>query len=454
MSKQNPVAAFRKSGKKTKIKFGVATLIYILFVLWLQSPVWFIGLFVIYDLYFTKWVKWAFWKKRYKKGEKHNVWLDWLDSIIFAIIVASVIRIFFIEAYLIPSSSMEKTLLVGDYLFVSKFAYGPKIPNRPLSVPLVHNQITLFGKTMKSYSDLIKNPYRRLAGLGRVKRNDIVVFNFPNGDTVVLGNPDPKIIDYHAQKRVIGKQFNEWLKINNLTLQSRPIDKKDHYVKRCVAIPGDSLEIRHGQLFINGEPAQEFPAQEYNYSVELKEALSPKIISKLNLSNEDRRSGYKSLPLTKKSYEELKNISSVTSITRNEFVAPDESNYFPFSKNYAWSMDNYGPLWIPKQGATVEINVDNLCLYQRIITAYECNTLEVKDNRIYINGEQTDKYTFKMDYYFMMGDNRHGSYDSRSWGFVPEDHVVGKPLMIWFSSDKDQSFPKSIRWNRLFNIIN
>ncbi|MDR0385914.1 MAG: signal peptidase I [Prevotellaceae bacterium] len=457
MSKQKPIAAFRNATKKVKIRYGIVSVIYILFIIWLRSPIWLLGLFVIFDLYFTKRVKWAFWKKRYKQGEKRNVWFEWLDALIFALIVATIVRTFFIEAYVIPTSSMEKSLLVGDYLFVSKVAYGPKVPNTPLSIPLVHNQISLLGKSFESYTEWITLPYKRLAGFGKVKRNNTVVFNFPNGDTIVKNHPE--IIDYHQIKRSMGeKQLDEWLKRNRYELAARPVDKKDHYVKRCVAIPGDSLQIIHSQLYINGKQAEDFPGQEYSYTVILKEQLSDKALSQLGLSAEDLRNagknqgvrGYSNLVLTQKACEALKASSSVISITKNESYGGD---CFPFSDNYPWTTDNYGPLLIPKKGVTVNIDTANICLYQRIIQAYEKNTLSINDGNIYINGVQSSTYTFKMDYYFMMGDNRHGSYDSRSWGFVPEDHIVGKPSFIWFSSDKDRKFPMNIRWKRMFNSI-
>jgi signal peptidase I len=455
--RQKPSDAFRNATKGVKIRYGITSIIYILFTIWLRNPVWFVGLLVIFDLYFTKWVKWAFWKKRYKEGEKRNHLLEWLDALIFALIVATIVRMFLIEAYVIPTSSMEKSLLVGDYLFVSKVAYGPKTPNTPISIPLVHNQIPLFGKTYESYSELIKLPNKRLAGFGRVKRNDVVVFNFPNGDTIIRDHPE--IIDYYLAKRSIGKQnFKQWLDRNRYEIVARPVDKKDNYVKRCVGIPGDSLQVKHGQLYINGKPAEDFPGQEYSYTVVLKEQLSDKALSQLGLSSEDLRNsgknqsvkGYSNLILTQKAYETLKASSSIVSITRNE---RHDGDCYPFSDNYPWTIDNYGPIWIPQKGATVNIDTENICLYQRIIQAYEQKTLEIKDGEIYVDGAQTSTYTFEMDYYFMMGDNRHGSYDSRAWGFVPEDHIVGKPSFIWFSSDKDKGFPMNIRWKRLFNAI-
>jgi signal peptidase I len=457
MLKQKLVGTFLNVPKKVKIKYGIASVIYIMFVIWLRNPVWLVGLVVIFDLYFTKRVKWAFWKKRYKPGERRNTLFEWLDALIFALIVATIVRTFFLEAYVIPSSSMEKSMLVGDYLFVSKVAYGPKVPNTPLSIPLIHNQISLSGNSYESYSKLIKLPYKRLLGFGKIKRNNTVVFNFPNGDTIVRNHPE--IIDYHQFKRSMGeKNLNEWMKRNDGELVARPVDKKDNYVKRCVAVPDDSLQIKHSQLYINGEPAKDFPGQEYSYTVVLKEQLSDKALLQLGLSAEDLRNagknqevrGYSNLVLTQKSYEALKSSPSVVSITKNEFYSDD---CFPFSDNYPWTIDNYGPIWIPKKGATVNINTENICLYQRIIQAYEKNSLAIKDGKIYINDIQTSTYTFKMDYYFMMGDNRHGSYDSRAWGFVPEDHIVGKPSFIWFSSDKDKSFPMNIRWKRMFNSI-
>jgi signal peptidase I len=457
MSKQKTIDAFRNATTGVKTRYFITSILYILFIIWLRSPVWLVGLFVIFDLYFTKHVKWAFWKKRYREGEKRNGLLEWIDALIFALIVATFIRMFFLEAYVIPTSSMEKSMLVGDYLFVSKVAYGPKVPNTPISFPLIHNQFSLFGKSFESYCEWIRLPYKRLAGFGKVKRNDAVVFNFPNGDTIVRNCPD--IIDYHQFKRQTGaNNISEWLWRNNYETVARPVDKKDNYVKRCVAIPGDSLQIKHSQLYINGQPAVDFPGQEYSYTVVLKDQLSDKSLSQLGLSHEDIQNsgknqnirGYSNLVLTQKAYEILKAAPSVVSIKRNEWY---NESCFPFSNNYPWSIDNYGPLWIPAKGATVNIDTVNICLYQRIIQAYEQNTLEIKSGKIYINGVQTTSYTFKMDYYFMMGDNRHGSYDSRSWGFVPEDHIVGKPLFIWFSSDKDRSFPMNIRWTRLFKAI-
>jgi signal peptidase I len=350
---------------------------------------------------------------------------------------------------------MEKSLLVGDYLFVSKVAYGPKMPNTPLALPLVHNRIGLFGTDMNSYLEILKYPYKRIAGFGRVERNDVVVFNFPNGDTIIKENPE--IYDYYAAKRGV-KDFDEWIKMNNYTIIARPVDKRDNYVKRCVALPNDSIEVRHCEVYVNGNRQIDIPGKEYKYRIASNAPISGDFLSqKLGLSKDDMAGSHNNtIPLTQKALETLKKLPSIVSVRMEEdSVYNDEDKYsiFPFSPNYPWTEDNFGPLWVPSKGATVTLTLDNLCLYRRIIAVYEENTLQVKDSTIYINGNPSNSYTFKMDYYFMMGDNRHNSADSRFWGFVPEDHVVGKASFIWFSSDKDKGLPKNIRWSRMFRGI-
>lgn len=446
----------RKNPRKNIVKCIVYSSIYLAWVVWMQNPWWLLGLPVIFDLYVSKKIRWAFWKQRCEKGKKRNIWLDWLDAAIFALIVATVVRTFFIEAYVIPSPSMEKSLLVGDYLFVSKVAYGPKMPNTPLSIPLVHNRIKIFGIDVNSYSQLISYPYKRLAGWGRVQRNDIVVFNFPHGDTVIRENPD--IYDYHMMKRG-NHDFDNWMKINNYTVIARPVDKRDNYVKRCVATPGDVLEIRHGDVFVNGEPQVEHDGREFKYRVTANAPISREfLIDRLGLSRDDMESSVNNtVPLTQRARETLERLPSVVEVRKEEdSIYNDEDRFaiFPFSPAYPWTEDNYGPLKIPAKGTTVALTAENLCLYRRIIAVYECNTLAVRNDSIYINGVFSTDYTFKMDYYFMMGDNRHNSADSRFWGFVPEDHIVGKPSFIWFSTDRDKRFPRNIRWNRIFRGIN
>ncbi len=366
-------------------KFTFWALLYILWVIWLGNYWWLIGLGVIFDIFITKKVHWNFWKKRYKEGEKHSAANEWLDAIIFAVIVVTFINIFFFQAFKIPSSSMEKTLYTGDHLFVSKLTYGPRVPQTPLTVPFTHNVI--FGK--ESYSTLIQNDYRRLKGLRNVRRGDIVVFGFPNGDTVLRKAPSE---DYYSLCRFYGKQKV----ISTLgPVVARPADKVDHYVKRCVAIPGDTLEIRDGLVWIDGVKQETYPGMQ---------------------------------------------------ISRNlEKVQNDYREIFPFSPDYTWTRDEFGPLWIPQKGATVDLTRENLPLYERIIRVYEHSSVE--------EALAAGSYTFKQDYYFMMGDNRHNSLDSRYWGFVPEDHIVGRPVVIWLSTDEGKKFPKNIRWGRFLKFV-
>ncbi|MCL1973627.1 MAG: signal peptidase I [Bacteroidetes bacterium] len=434
-------------------KFSFWAILYSLWVLWLGSYWWFFGLIVVFDLYITRKVKWAFWKKYYKAGEKRNVWLDWLDAIIFALIAATFIKMFFIEAYVIPTGSMERSLMTGDYLFVSKLKYGPKVPQTPLSIPLIHNVIPVIGG--ESYLTWIQNDYRRMKGYSKVKRNDIVVFNFPHGDTVLQRSPGE---DYHNKARLFGRSA---IIQKEGPVVSRPVDKRDNYVKRCVAVPGDTLEVRNGWVFVNGVAQEAFPGLQSTYEVITNGAsINERILDRLEVSLGDvyydpQLPGYPALPLTLENVKEVKKLPNVEEVRPLiDFYPPDFPDsplmLFPFKGDFKWTRDQFGPLWIPQAGNTVPIDTDNLPLYERIIGVYEGNKLEIIDGQIYINGAPADRYTFKMDYYFMMGDNRHNSLDSRYWGFVPEDHIVGTPSFVWFSTDSYKSFPKNIRWKRIF----
>ena len=366
-------------------KFIFWALLYVIWVIWLGNFWWLLGLGVIFDIFITKKVHWNFWKKRYKEGEKRSAANEWLDAVIFAVIVVSFINIFFFQAFKIPSSSMERTLYTGDHLFVSKLTYGPRLPQTPLTVPFTHNVI--FGK--ESYSTLIQKDYKRLKGFRNVRRGDIVVFGFPNGDTVLRKAPSE---DYYSLCRFYGKQKV----VSSLgPVIARPADKVDHYVKRCVAVPGDTLEIREGLVWIDGVKQETYPGMQ---------------------------------------------------ISRNiEKVQSDYREIFPFSPDYTWNRDEFGPLWIPAKGATVQLTRENLPLYERIIRVYEHSSVE--------EALAAGSYTFKQDYYFMMGDNRHNSLDSRYWGFVPEDHIVGRPVVIWLSTDEGKRFPKNIRWGRFLKFV-
>ena len=436
------------------MRFGFWAVLYVLWVIWLGNYWWLFGLIPIFDGHITKKVKWLFWKKEYKEGEKRNALLDWIDAIIFAVVVVTFINTFFFQAFKIPSSSMESSLYTGDHLFVSKLAYGPKLPQTPLTIPFTHNVIA--GK--ESYSELIQNDYKRLKGFGHVKRGDYVVFAFPHGDTVLVREP---AADYYTYVRTLGRDYA----INHYgPVKVRPSDKKDHYVKRCVAVAGDTLTIKDGQVYIGIQPQENWPGVQNSYMVVTDgKKINQKNLDKLGLNMRElwyypELPGYPEMPLTSEMLEKVKSYANVVSVTQNvDSYPPDypdsDLTIFPFSSDYKWTRDNFGPLWIPQKGATIELNVENLPLYQRIITSYEGNVLEVKDGQIYINGEQADSYTFKQDYYFMMGDNRHNSLDSRYWGFVPEDHIVGKPAVIWLSIDGNRKFPNNIRWRRFFKFV-
>ena len=435
-------------------RFGFWAVLYILWVIWLGNYWWLFGLVPIFDGHITRKVKWLFWKKDYKEGEKRNALLDWLDAVIFAVVVVTFINTFFFQAFKIPSSSMESSLYTGDHLFVSKLAYGPRMPQTPLTIPFTHNVIG----SKESYSTLIQSDYRRLKGFGSVKTGDYVVFGFPHGDTVLVQAPAE---DYYRLARMYGSQYV----IENFgPIKVRPSDKKDHYVKRCVASAGDTLEIRNGNVYVNSQAQEIWPGVQNSYTVITNgQKINPKNLEKLGINTAELMydpslPGYRAMPLTAKMLETVRTYSNVDTLMQNIDTYPADypDSYltiFPFTADYRWTRDNFGPLWIPSKGATVQLTTGNLPLYERIITSYEGHALEVKDGVIYIDGEEAHSYTFVQDYYFMMGDNRHNSLDSRYWGFVPEDHIVGKPALIWLSIDGNKKFPNNIRWRRFFKFV-
>ena len=437
-------------------RFSIWTILYLLWVIWFGKWWLIIGVAVIFDIFITKKVKWAFWKKKYKEGEKKNIWLEWLDAIIFAVVVATFLNVYFFASYMIPTGSMERTLMTGDRLFVSKLSYGPRIAHTPLTIPLTHNVVPVVGG--ESYLEWIKAPYRRLAGLSKVKRDDIVVFNWPHGDTVMTKD---RMGDYYESVRVHGREYTI---STNGPLIVRPYDKTDNYVKRCVAIAGDSLEIIDGVLYVNGSPQPFYEGRQRTYVVVTNGTqINSKILDGMGhgrntIYYDSTLPGYPVMPLNDKEVESISELGNVMDVHPNiEYYgdAPiaNSLRIFPFSGEYQWSCDNYGPLWIPQSGVTVSLTLENLPLYRRIITAYEGNTLEIKGKDIHINGEVSSEYTFKQNYYFMMGDNRHNSLDSRYWGFVPETHIIGTPAVVWFSSDPRGSFPRNIRWKRFFKFM-
>ena len=444
-------------------KWTKVTLVSIIYILWLvvwsRSPWMLVGLPVIFDLYITKFIPRLILGKNYQQRRASNKTfretISWIEAVLFAIIAASLIHIYVFQMYRIPSSSMEKTLMVGDYLCVSKAAYGPRMPMTPVAMPLVHNAMPL-APDKKSYSEAIKLPYKRLKGLGTLQRDDIVVFNFPAGDTAVMGQS----ISYYdilnsLQESYGDKQGREILN-KQFKVTYRPVDKREHYVKRCVGMPGDTIEIIHTELFVNGIRHDDAPGCQYNYTVRTNGTpFNRKTFEDLDISNDevfyDRNSAYV-MPLTAENVEIIRNMPNVTDVQRFEFTESSTS-IFPNDPSYEWTQDNFGPLWVPRRGATVTLTPQNLPLYARIIKNYEGNSLETDHaGNILVNGIPTTSYTFQMDYYFMMGDNRHNSADSRFWGFVPEDHIVGKPILIGWSTDKNKSFPRKIRLNRIFSV--
>ena len=417
-----------------------------------------------------------------QKIKKLSKTQEWVEAIIFAVVAATIIRMFFLEAYTIPTSSMEKSMLVGDYLFVSKIHYGVRIPNTPLSFPFAHNILPLT-KTTPSYSKLIQLPYYRYPALENIESNKLIVFNFPEGDTVVIAEPAMSFytiarsfaVQMAQSNGLTDKDYKKFydaarkylLQTEKITV--RPVDKRDNYIKRCIGIPGDTIQIIHRQVYVNGKPMPIPKYVQFDYIVKLQpdRYLSIEQIMSTGISREDARQsaqkaqyyGYPSnvllLPMTEEIKEKfLKKYGTILAepLQISEDTTWDYS-IFPHDPKYPWNKDNFWPIIVPKKGVTISLDTNNLCFYERIITAYEHNKLYVKNGIIYINDKPTNTYTFQMDYYFGMGDNRHNSYDSRFWGFIPEDHMVGKPVFVWLSLDKDYSlFDGKIRWNKLFRV--
>jgi len=449
------------------LKFFVVAILYILVVIWIGNWWFLIGLGIVYDLYVSGKVNWTFWKKR---NGKNSAFIEWIDALIFAVIAVTLINIFLFQNYKIPTGSMEKSLLIGDRLFVSKLAYGPRMPITPIAFPFTQSTLPII-KT-KSWSDLVVLPYKHLVGFGKVKNNDPVVFNFPEGDTVVVEDQIPSYYEIVRSAARSMKENDQYLKntikSDELYLSMarkeikaknhiiyRPVDREDNYVKRCVGIPGDTITITSGDLYVNGKLVSENHTQQTDYIIKTNgNTINPKAFERLRIAKADQSMLSGSLyllPLTRENAMALSKFTNVTDV-KPLFEKPGEFSpqIFPHDRSYSWNEDYFGPLWIPSKGSEIKLDTANLCLYERIIKVYEHNDLKVDGNKVYINGLQVNSYTFKMNYYWMMGDNRHKSADSRYWGFVPEDHIIGRPVFVWLSTDKDLSGLKKIRLERIF----
>lgn len=468
------------AGRFSWIKFLIISSLWILFTIWTGYPLCLVIIPLFFDIYITRYIPWGAWKN--SPNPILRKLMEWIDAIVFALIAVYFINTFFFQNYQIPSSSLEKSLLVGDFLCVSKMSYGTRSPMTPLSLPLTQHTIPIFNT--KSYLEKPQLQYKRLAGFGKIKLNDIVVFNYPSGDTVALNRQqeDYYILCKQYSHAIVNSHPDEFGKI-----VYRPVDRRENYVKRCVGLPGDILQLRNDTLFINGKTITPPSQMELSYFVQTDGTPIPEqTFQELGISQDDYTAlneygqpfikswalnnadsiqllqmgfiahngqfgrAYQ-LPLTQAMIASLQEKPYVTNIIKD---TNDFGYYYPIDYQTGWGRANYGPVWIPKRGATLHFDKHTelkMALYRRCIENYEGNKLEYADGKIYINGQETNKYTFKMDYYFMMGDNRDNSADSRVWGFVPEDHIVGKPMFIWLSLDKDKGWLDGrIRWNRIF----
>lgn len=398
-------------------------------------------------------MNWKFWQKNKDTAnpkKKKSKGREWTDAIIFAVVAATVIRVFFIEAYTIPTGSMERSLLVGDFLFVSKVNYGARIPMTPIAFPFAHHTMPLTGT--KAYWDGVQWKYRRLPGLTNIKRNDVVVFNFPEGDTVALEQQDH---NYYEMVRSLG-----WKAVNSqFTIVSRPVDKRENYIKRCIGIAGDVVSMKNGLVSVNGKPEKLKSTGQITYAVKFKTSeVNFSIFEGMGFDLQADITGLSQNTYeftgTEPMMEQVRKLDFVESVQENTKPEGEQDlSVFPHDPARKWNVDNFGPITIPKKGWTVKLDSVTMPLYERSIRIYEGNKVEKVGKDWMINGQKADSYTFKMDYYWMQGDNRHNSLDSRFWGFVPEDHVVGKALFIWMSYNDKGSFFSKIRWSRLLKGI-
>lgn len=468
-----------KDNRPTRwVRFVIVLTLFVLWVAWMGNWWLLLGALLLFDIYITGYIPFTWWKKSKNKAVRSV--MSWVDAIVYALILVYFLFAFIGQNYQIPSSSLEKTLYTGDYLFVNKAVYGPRVPMTPVYFPLVHNELP-FGLG-KSYLDEPSVGYKRLKGMRDVEAGDIVVFNFPAGDTVMSKVPNPdyySLVAMHGRDRVINDKatFGE--------VVYRPVDRRENYVKRCVGLPGQRIRITDGEIFVDGE---KFPAPEnvqFNYFYQSMAApLAPEEFDEFEIPVDDRYSvevgpgdaaslrelGFKVnpdgtvppvyvSPMTTAMVEKLQASPRIANVMKQIPSPEPMMSLFPEAVSQNWTRAEYGGetgLWIPKKGSVLKMNHAAWDIYGRTIRVYENNpTAQWRDGRMWINGKPVDYYTFKMNYYFMMGDNRDNSLDSRYWGFVPEDHIVGTPWRVLVSFDKDKSlFDGYIRWNRVFKDAN
>ena len=456
------------------MRFSFAMAIVLAFMVW-TSWWWIILLLpLLGDIYLTQFIPWTWWRHS-KNVIVRNV-MGWIDPILYACVLVYFFFDYVGQNYQIPSSSLEKTLLVGDYLWVNKMVYGPRVPNTPVHFPLVHNTLPLLN--CKSYTDSPSLSYRRLKGLRSVERYDIVVFNFPCGDTTFTKVQNP---DYYTLCAIQGKDFIQAHRAELGDMIYRPVDRRENYVKRCVGLPGDTLRIKNNIVYINSHPLKEPRNVQYNYLVQARGTAipdetwniadvavddrialpmnDPSMVMQLSAlgftaNSDGTMSQIYQCPLTYEMAQRMRHHPDVQKVVQVPTV--EQFNVFPIQHDYGWTRANMGSIVIPKKGMTVSLTPSNYYIYERAIRTYERNTLTFDGHSTFvINGKQTNKYTFKMDYYWMMGDNRDNSLDSRYWGFVPEDHIVGTPVIILLSLDKDKPFFQGgLRFRRILSPVN
>ncbi len=451
-----------KSVKTTRwIRFAIVSALFLLWVVLMGNPWLLIIWLLLVDVYLTAYIPWGWWKN--KKGPTRVV-MAWVDAIVYALVLIYIVFAFIGQQYEIPSSSLEKSLLVGDRLWVNKTIYGPRVPQTPIHFPMA--QHTLPGTDIKSYIEKPQLEYHRMPGFREVKRGDIVVFNYPQGDTVTtkIPNPDYYQICYELRQQGLTDPVS-YIKQNPSIFGDliwRPVDRRENYVKRAIGLPGERIRISGDTIYINGTAIPEPENVQYNYIIPVKTPISDEKWKELGVRSEDHGDApihneftgfsFYDVPLTYAMKAEVEKWPEVSGPLNRESHSGFYSlgDIFPLGADYGWTRTHMGEFWIPKRGSTLHLTSDNYPIYERVIRTYEGNDLEYRDGKFYINGEQTDYYTFKMDYYWMMGDNRDRSADSRYWGFVPEDHIVGSPLFIIASFDQERGwFDGKIRWNRI-----